>query len=53
MRPPRPSARLVPVASAPGAGGIEGDDMRKTVFELYLAWLLVFGGSTPLLRRTA
>jgi hypothetical protein len=29
----------------------EGDTMRKAIFELYLSWLLVFGGSGSLLRR--
>jgi hypothetical protein len=28
----------------------EGDTVRKIVFELYLSWLLVFGGSPALLR---
>ena len=34
-------------------GGVTGDTMQKTIFNLYLSWLLVFGGSAPLLRRTA
>jgi hypothetical protein len=38
-------------ASTPGAGRDEGDTMRKACFNLYLSWLLVFGGSAPLLRR--
>ena len=31
----------------------EGDIMRKAFFNLYLSWLLVFGGSGTLLRRVA
>ncbi|MDH2443791.1 hypothetical protein QDR37_07540 [Amnibacterium sp. CER49] len=33
-----------------GVGSGEGDTVRKIVFELYLSWLLVFGGSPALLR---
>ena len=29
----------------------EGEIMRKAVFELTLAWMLIFGGSGSLLRR--
>jgi hypothetical protein len=39
--------------TAPESGGDEGDTMQKAFFNLYLSWLLVFGGSAPLLRRTA
>ncbi|GAA4749111.1 hypothetical protein GCM10025783_21670 [Amnibacterium soli] len=31
----------------------EGDIVRKAVFNAYLSWLLVFGGSGTLLRRVA
>jgi hypothetical protein len=37
--------------STPGTGCDEGDIMRKACFNLYLSWLLVFGGSGFLLRR--
>jgi hypothetical protein len=43
-------ATLVPV-TAPTTGGETGDIMRKALFNLYLSWLLVFGGSGALLRR--
>jgi hypothetical protein len=39
--------------TAPRAGGAERDTMRKACFNLYLSWLLVFGGSGSLLRRLA
>ena len=37
--------------TAPRTGGDRGDTMRNTFFNLYLSWLLVFGGSGSLLRR--
>jgi hypothetical protein len=43
---------LVPV-TAPRGGRRRGDTMRKAFFNLYLSWLLVFGGSGTLLRRVA
>jgi hypothetical protein len=36
-----------------GASGQSGGIMRKAFFNLYLSWLLVFGGSGTLLRRVA
>jgi hypothetical protein len=38
--------------TAPTAGD-EGHIMRKAFFNLYLSWLLTFGGSGTLLRRVA
>ena len=52
MRPPAPAAMLVPEADARGERP-GGDLMRKACFNLYLSWLLVFGGSGTLLRRVA
>ena len=52
MRPPLPIAMLVAVAAARG-GRPGGHIMRKAFFNLYLSWLLVFGGSGTLLRRVA
>lgn len=37
--------------TAPRTGGDEGDTVRNAFFNLYLSWLLVFGGSGSLLRR--
>jgi hypothetical protein len=42
-----------PRTTAPTAGGDEGHIMRKAFFNLYLSWLLTFGGSGTLLRRVA
>lgn len=39
------------VRPRPGRAAPTGDTMRKTIFNLYLSWLLVFGGSGSLLRR--
>jgi hypothetical protein len=52
VRPPLPTAMLVSTAAARGDRP-GGDIMRKAFFNLYLSWLLVFGGSGTLLRRVA
>jgi hypothetical protein len=41
------------LVTAPARGGDEGDTVRNACFNLYLSWLLVFGGSGSLLRRAA
>ncbi len=48
-----PRSREPVLTTAPMVGGGTGDIMRKTAVNLYISWLLVFGGSGALLRRTA
>jgi hypothetical protein len=47
------SLRDARTVTAPRGGRRRGDTMRKAFFNLYLSWLLVFGGSGTLLRRVA
>ena len=49
----RPAAQAMLVRERRSAAADEGDTVRKACFNMYLAWLLAFGGSGALLRRAA